>query len=140
MNDLARAMRRWTEKKSYRHDERPGKSYEALDGKKIKGNLISEHGSEHGLEHGSEHGTYVRTYVHTCERTCVRMCVRSPTRLSRGVGCPHFIVLKRGHPSPPEWDLYKIRNSFEKANIYSYKFTAKPSITIKWEAPTYPGA
>jgi hypothetical protein len=37
--------------------------------------------------------------------------------------------------------LYKIGNSFEKANIYSYyKFTAKPSITIKWEAPTYPGA
>jgi hypothetical protein len=36
--------------------------------------------------------------------------------------------------------LYKIRNLFEKANIYSYKFTAKPSITIKWEAPTYPGA
>jgi len=36
--------------------------------------------------------------------------------------------------------LYKIRNSFEKAHIYSYKFTAKPSITIKWEAPTYPGA
>ena len=26
---------------------------------------------------------------------------KSPTRLSRGVGCPHFIVLKRGHPSPP---------------------------------------
>jgi hypothetical protein len=36
--------------------------------------------------------------------------------------------------------LYKIRNSFEKANIYSYKFTAKPSISIKWEAPSYPGA
>ena len=79
---------------------------------------------------------------------------KSPTRLSGGVGCPHFIVLKRGHPSPPEWDLYKmetpkvtkqvhlykIRKLFEKTNIYSYKFTAKPSITIKWEAPTYPGA
>ena len=77
MNDLARAMRRWTEKKSYRHDERPGKSYEALDGKKIKGNLISEHGSEHGLEHGSEHGTYVRAYVRTYVRTSVRTYVRT---------------------------------------------------------------
>ena len=58
MNDLARAMRRWTEKK-------------------IKGNLISEHGSEHGLEHGSEHGTYVRLYVRTYVRTSVRTYVRT---------------------------------------------------------------
>jgi len=85
----------------------------------------------------------------------LKMEKQSPSRLSGGVGPSHFIVLKRGHPPPPpEWDLYKmetprvtkqvhlykIGNSFEKANIYSYKFAAKASITLKWEAPTYCGA
>ena len=47
---------------------------------------------------------------------------------------------------PPPHPLFSLRSQTATSqlagfrNIYSYKFTAKPSITIKWEAPTYPGA